>query len=691
MLYTQKLKIVLQSNLLYIILFIFLGIWVGINYLLEAKESIYNENDNKFIMTITDYKFDGNKLSLDLNGREDLVASYYISNEEELNTLKEKIKYGVKIEVLGELKAPINNTIPYAFNYKKYLNNKGIFYTLTINELKVVEQENLFYKIKNMINKRIISIDQSGYMKAFILGDKDMILEDSYNNYQKIGITHLFALSGMHIGLFSGILLKLFKRINDKIKYTIVIVILFIYGFLVGFPSSILRCIIFFTINSINKLCNFKINSIKILLLTIWVIVLSNYRVVVEVGFLYSIASVGGLLISSSFINSSSKLLQAFKLSIIAFLVTLPISLYNFYEVNIFSIIYNLFYIPYVSMIVYPLSLISFIIPIFSKVFSITIIILEESSNLLNKITIGELYLSFNIIEIIIYYVILLLTIIKRKYILFSLLGVIILIDILIPYFDSNGYIYFLDIGQGDSSLIISPYKKDIIMIDTGGIVSFKKEEWMKSSKEYMVSDNVISLMKALGIKKIDLLILSHGDADHAKEVTNILDEININCLKINNGELSNYEKIATKLIKQCQYEPEQMKLTYLNYKDYNDENANSVLSYMKIYKTKIISFGDATKESEEDIIKKYNLKKTDIVKLSHHGSKTSSSYEYLKEIEPEIAIISSGRNNRFNHPSQETIETLVKLNINYLNTQEVGTIEFIINKNKYKKIIYEP
>ena len=264
MLYTQKLKIVLQSNLLYVILFIFLGIWVGINYLLEDKESIYNENDNKFIMMITDYKFDGNKLSLDLKGREDLVASYYISSEEELNTLKEKIKYGIKIEVLGELKAPINNTIPYAFNYKKYLNNKGIFYTLTINELKVVEQENLFYKIKNMINKRIISIDQSGYMKAFILGDKDMILEDSYNNYQKIGITHLFALSGMHIGLFSGILLKLFKRINDKIKYTIVIVILFIYGFLVGFPSSILRCIIFFTINSRNKLCNFKINSIKI-------------------------------------------------------------------------------------------------------------------------------------------------------------------------------------------------------------------------------------------------------------------------------------------------------------------------------------------------------------------------------------------------------------------------------------------
>lgn len=642
-------------------------------------------------MTITDYEFDGNKLSLDLKGDEDLVGNYYIDNKEELNKLKENIKYGVKVKVEGTLKEPINNTIPYAFNYKEYLNHKDIYYTLTITKIDIVSTGNAFWQIKNWVNQRIEKIDQTGYMKAFILGDKDMILEDNYTNYQKIGITHLFALSGMHIGLFSAILLKIFKKFKDKIRYLIVILSLFGYGFLVGFPSSILRCIVFLTINTINKLFKLEISSVKVLFLTIALIVLVNYRIIYDVGFIYSVASVGGLLVSSEFIKSDKKIVGSLKLSLVAFLFTLPISLSNFYEVNVLSIIYNLFYIPYVSMIVYPLSLLSFILPFMVNLFNLAINLLEWSSSLLKQVDVLNIYLSFNFLEIIIFYGILLLIVKKKQYWLFSLLFLIVLIDMLIPYFDSNGYIYFLDVGQGDSSLIISPHRKDVILIDTGGVVSFSKEEWMKKQSEYMVSDNVITLMKALGIKKIHLTILSHGDADHAKEVLNILREIDIDCLKINEGELSNYEKLAVSKVKQCNYEPQGMKLNFLNYKNYDDENGNSLLSYMQIYQTKIISFGDATKEAEEDIIKKYDLSNTDIVKLSHHGSKTSSSYNYLKEVEPKIAIISSGRNNRFNHPSKETIDNLEKLKINYLNTQNVGTIEFIINKKGFKRKIYEP
>ena len=120
--------------------------------------------------------------------------------------------------------------------------------------------------------------------------------------------------------------------------------------------------------------------------------------------------------------------------------------------------------------------------------------------------------MSLNRYEIIVYYIILLITIIKKKYILFSLLIVIIFLDMLIPYLDSNSYIYFLDVGQGDSSLIITPHKKEVIMVDTGGIVSLTKEDWQKKKEEYKVSDNVITLLKALGIKKINYLVLTHGD-----------------------------------------------------------------------------------------------------------------------------------------------------------------------------------
>ena len=223
-------------------------------------------------------------------------------------------------------------------------------------------------------------------------------------------------------------------------------------------------------------------------------------------------------------------------------------------------------------------------------------------------------------------------------------------------------------------------------MIDTGGIVSSGD-----FNSDYKVSDNIISFMKSQGIRKIDLLILSHGDADHAKEVQNIYEEIKINSIKINPGTIKEYEQIALDLIKNTSYTPKNLELTYLNQQDYVEENANSLLTLIKIYDKTILSFGDAPKNVEEEIANKYNLKNIDIAKISHHGSKTSSSKTYLSHINPKISIISSGRNNRFNHPNIETLDTLNELKLSYLNTQDSGSIEFRINKNRVTYNEYKP
>ena len=99
--YTKRLKIVLQSNIFYILCFIIIAIWCLTNYTVLQKDSIYNQDNTQFTMTITDYNFDGNKLSLDLKGQENLVGTYYISTKEELNNLQEQIKYGVEVELEG--------------------------------------------------------------------------------------------------------------------------------------------------------------------------------------------------------------------------------------------------------------------------------------------------------------------------------------------------------------------------------------------------------------------------------------------------------------------------------------------------------------------------------------------------------------------------------------------------------------
>lgn len=634
-------------------------------------------------MVVDKFNIEGNKISLTLKGKEYLVGSYYIDTYDELLYLKDNIKYGVSIMVEGSLKIPSNNTIPSTFNYKEYLNNKDIYYSLDISKIEILDNDiGFIYKLKNIINDRITMIDDTGYMKAFILGDKNDIDSDIYNNFQKIGITHLFALSGMHVGLLSGIIVKLLKKFNDKSKYLIISIILIIYGFIVGYPSSIKRCILFFIFNTINKLFKLELSSFKVLLLVVVSLILYNYKIIYDVGFIYSVCTVIGIILCNGFINHDNKLISSFRLSLVAFIFSLPISLCNFYEINILSVIYNIVFVPFVSIVVYPLSLISFIIPSIYFIFEIFIKILEVCSCFLSSIRFFNIYMNFNIVEVLLFYLFTLLVFYKGIYRLGICLVLIIFIDFIIPYFDSNGYVYFFDVGQGDSSLIISPYRKDVILIDTGGSINYVKEEWMKK-EPYYVSDNVISFMKSIGIKSIDLLILSHGDADHANEVDNILKDINIKCLNINLGEINRLESNSLSKIERCLYKPKNMVLKYLNYKEYDNENDNSLLTYMNIYDTSIISFGDASYKVEEDVINKYNLNNIDILKVSHHGSKTSSSSKYIDIINPKYSVISVGKNNRFGHPNENVLSNLNESKI--YRTDKEGSVMFKIKNNKFQ------
>jgi len=143
------------------------------------------------------------------------------------------------------------------------------------------------------------------------------------------------------------------------------------------------------------------------------------------------------------------------------------------------------------------------------------------------------------IIFIFIYYVIIHLKI-KIKYLLLFLL--------LIGwkyFFKINNYyeVYFLDINQGDCIIIVSPYQKDVVMIDTGGKISYSEESWKKSNKNYNLSDNVIKFLKSKGISKINWLILSHGDYDHMGEAINLVNNFKVEKIIFNCGELNDLEQ----------------------------------------------------------------------------------------------------------------------------------------------------
>ena len=675
----RSLKTILQYNKLFIVFFILLCIYILLFTKIIKYESKLDIRKKVFEGVITSIKFDGNRLVLDVKGEERLIANYYVKSKEEKNTILDVIHHGDKIMLKGTLKVPFNNTIPNNFNYKKYLYNKKIYYTLSVDSYEIINNnKNILYKIKDKLYKKIIDLDNSDYYLAFILGDKTLLSSEIYNSFQSNGISHLLALSGMHINILLLIINMFLKKFKENKRIIITSIILVIFLILTGLTASLQRATIFYILKNINNKFNLRYSNIKLLFIVAFIILFINPFLIYDLGFIYSFIVCFGIFYYSDFIKGNY-VVKLFKLSLVTFLFSMPITIMVNYEVNLSSIFINMLFVPWISLIVYPLSLMSFIIPILNPLFGFTINITNNMNMLFSKISLIINIPKLSIILIILFYLVLLI----RKKKLYICLFLILIFGKVIVLFDKNYYVYFFDIGQGDASVLISPHQKEVLMIDTGGKITYEKEKWQKSNKTYNISDGVIKFLKSRGITKLDYLIISHGDQDHAGDALNIIKKLNVKKVVLNNGSTNSLEKkiISTSVKITNNYNLKYFNVINLNNGFYDNENDASLVNYITFLKYKFLFMGDAPKNVEEKIIEKYNLFNIDVLKVGHHGSKTSSSKYFIDKIIPKYSVISVGRNNRYGHPHEEALSNLINTKI--LRTDNDGTITFKINKNK--------
>ena len=195
-----------------------------------------------------------------------------------------------------------------------------------------------------------------------------------------------------------------------------------------------------------------------------------------------------------------------------------------------------------------------------------------------------------------------------------------------------------------------------------------------------------------MGIRKLDYLIITHGDFDHMGDSLYLIDKFKVENVIFNCGEFNVLEKELIKVLdeKKIKYYScikelniDNNKLYFLQTKKYDNENDNSNVIYTEFNGYKFMFMGDAGVEKEKDILDKYNLANIDVLKVGHHGSKTSSSKEYIDEIKPKYAIISVGKNNRYGHPNKEVLNNLDNSKI--YRTDQDGSIMFKIKNNKLK------
>ena len=672
----QKLKIILQSNIYLILMIIVILFAFFRNNFKNEKNSLL---DIKVIEgVVKSIKKEDDKLTFIIKSDRLVLCNYYINKTID-------VKLGDKVKVYGNINKPNNNTVFNNFNYKKYLKYKNIYFIMSLDKIeKISENNNIFYEIKNLLINRINSFEQSDYLYTFILGNKDYLNDEVYNSYKNNGIVHLFCISGTHITLLIGLVLFIFNKIklNIKLSYFLIFIFLLFYMFLTDYGASVLRSGLFFILLGLKKLNYLKLNVIDIFYLMVIILLIYDYNLLFNIGFLYSTSITYALLISKRLIKGNY-FKKVFIISFISTLVSFPITINNFYEINLIGIFYNIIFVPIVSFLVTPLAFIVMLFPFLEFLLIFLIVFIENISLFLNEFQLNLIVPKLNIVYIILYYIFLYLFLTKNNKYIFFIFLLIIIIKI-IPIIDSNYYVYFVDVKQGDSSLI--KYKNKLIMIDSGGLISFSE------NNNYKVSDNTLTLIKSLGYKSIDYLILTHGDYDHMGEAINLVNNFKVEKVIFNCGEYNDLEQELIKVLhkKKIPYYScikelniDDNKLYFLNNKDYGNENDNSSVIYTELNKHKFLFMGDAGVEVEDDLIDKYNLNNIDVLKVGHHGSKTSSSKSFIDKINPKYSIISVGKNNRYGHPNNSVLDNLEDSKI--YRTDLDGSIMFKIKDNKLK------
>lgn len=610
------------------------------------------------------------------------------------------------------------------WNEKLYYKIRGIDYRCFSQDIilnnnktnKILQEIKTFkYNLKDNYNK-LLPNKEAGIINAMILGDRSGLDNDVKDIFGKSGILHILAISGLHIMILGFSLFKILKKIiNIKVSTIISIIILISYCYLTGSSISTQRAVIMMVIMLLSYLLGKSYDIISAAALSALIVLIKNPLYILDVGFLLSYSAVFGIVYITPYIElifpKKNRLSKALSTSIAAYLSTLPIITYFFYEIPVYGILVNVLIVPllYIVVILSILSgLLSFINLILGKLFiGCTFFILkiyEIICMVVMKLPNHTLTIGHNAYKVIvlIYLVIGCIILIyknrfsynvcveKSKEYLYKYLIIFFMI-IISTYFiykkewSSKLSITFLDVGQGDSIFIQAPNNMTYL-IDGGG------------QKGFLVGENIlVPYFKYNAITIIDYMFLTHSDLDHISGLLEIINYDNIKVKHLVIPKTTKHDELFLQLVEKAHNKNipviELEAGDYLNNdiltikclhpdeSTYVEKNNDYSLVLSVLYKTfKTLLSGDIEKQQEMTILDK--LSQHQILKSPHHGSKSSSSKAFIKKINPQVIVISSGKNNQYGHPHKEVLLRYKQEGIKVYNTANTGAITIKTNGN---------
>lgn len=656
-----------------------------------------------------------------------------------LNKKQSKLQYGEEIELKGEFIEPQIARNKGGFNYKKYLKTLKIYGTINVEKVVILEKNrinpilkfsnNIHIKIEEQIEK-YLDEKQAGILKGILLGDSKKVEEEIQENFRISNISHVLAVSGMHVNyIILGMNFLLKPLFGKRRTRKITIIFLVFYMFITGFSASIVRAGVMGIIIILGKLIHRKEDTWTSISISLLILLINNPFSILNISLQLSFAGTMGLVLFNK------KIPGIFSITLCAQIMIFPIMIYHFNIFGTYFLITNLL----AGIIIGPIIVIG-ILGIFSSIFSFTMakilfFIVKVSVEILiliskfSELSMAKIYLPTpRIWQIIIYYIIVffiksiyevysekkptatfirvknLLALAKYKFRknkrknikkIMSILMILLITFTIIKKQCNILNINFVDVGQGDSCFIITP-KKKTILVDGGGS-QFKEFDVGKST--------LLPYILNKGYTQLDYIVISHFDYDHVGGILYIMQEIKVKNIIIGKQfeDSKNYEKFVN-LVQQKDIKVriveagEDIKIeknlnfnvVWPNSKSQisdNSINNNSLVFKMKYKKFSMLFTGDIEEIAEKKILQTCNVKNLEslVLKVPHHGSKTSSSQEFLDAVRPKIALIGVGKNNKFGHPSDITLEKFKMYDTKVYRTDQKGEITLKTDGNKIK------
>ncbi|HET8865655.1 MAG TPA: DNA internalization-related competence protein ComEC/Rec2 [Gracilimonas sp.] len=616
--------------------------------------------------------------------------------------LSEQPTLGDQVIFSGTLIPISEKRNPRDFDYKSYLKSQGISAQIKAKNLNEIIPNNELNEWVWWREKALALVDKNfeketaPIAKALLVGYKQDLDSESKTAFARAGLSHIMAVSGLHVGFIVApfwIIIPYFwtKRYGSIIGLGLLILLLICYAGITGFSPSVMRASVMAGFLSYGKLFYRVNNSINLTAAAAIVLLIIDPAQLFEIGFQLSFSAVLIILLILPVIQNMlpywvrikwyGKPLMVVIVSLVVQFGLYPLQVYYFGEISLVSPIANALFVPLLGIVV-PLSLIALfataIFPLVGLIINYpSSVFLGWMSDFVNTAATWDWAWTTASLESSLIFVLWLFVICTVSAWQISALrwklsiGVLataclmLSLNTIEKLQPAKLVITFFDVGQGDAALLSTPSGKHIL-IDAG--------VW---SPGYSSGRSVIvPHLSSSGIKKLDAIILSHPHADHIGGIMDLMESMPINVIYNSGYEYDSdlyhaYQRMAREKsipIRSLRsgdslaLDPAMLFLVLgpdgIVYN--SDPNEHSLVMNIIYGETEFLFTGDAGEDQEERLVHKYgDLLDTDVLKVGHHGSRTSSGFAFLKQVTPEMAMISLAESNRFRHPHKEALYRL--------------------------------